>query len=65
MTQLYAVLFLFAVVALAIWLSVRSGKATAEKDQAEDNAHDMEEDAAIAAMPYIDNPVGSMRPPKK
>ena len=65
MTELYAVLFLFAVVALAVWLSVRSGKATADKEHAEDNAHDMEEDAAIAAMPYIDNPVGSMRPPKK
>ena len=65
MTQLYAVLFLFAVVALAIWLSVRSGKATAEKDQAEDVAHDMEEDAAIASEPFVDDPVSLMRSPEK
>ena len=65
MTELYAVLFLFAVVALAVWLSVRSGKATADKEHAEDSAHDMEEDAAIASEPFVADPVGAMRPPEK
>lgn len=65
MTGVYVTIFVLAVVILSVWTSGRYGKATAEKKQAEDSAHDMEEDAAISSEPFVDNPVGLMRGKKK
>ena len=65
MTTLYTMLGIIAGLVALFLAATKLGKTKERLNRAEDNAHDMEEDAAIAAMPYIDNPVGSMRPPKK
>ena len=65
MTSLYITLFVLAVAGTAGYISYQLGKATAAKTQAQGIADEREEDAAISSEPFVDNPVGLMRPPEK